>query len=197
MAIPTEPGRFSNWSGGRYSVRLVSVRPYIEKPYNFRLFKHYLATLVENYARNSARMSAWLAAEVSNPNCSWHKEPYPQEILAANQRQNVREIASAIRLANQYSNIVVAVAVGNEATVDWTDHFVPVERMIEHVRRAARAARIAVEENIPRQRAERLAEVVAAIQRAIHHRQPAERGVAPERLRGGSQGESHGRRHPA
>ena len=31
IAMPTEPGRRSSSSGGRYSVRLVSVRPYIEK----------------------------------------------------------------------------------------------------------------------------------------------------------------------
>ncbi len=37
--------------------------PYIAKPYNLRLYKHYLATLLENFARNSARMTAWLAAE--------------------------------------------------------------------------------------------------------------------------------------
>ena len=35
--------------------------------------------------------------------------------------------------------IVFSVAVGNEATVDWTDHFVPVPRMIEHVRRVRQA----------------------------------------------------------
>jgi hypothetical protein len=39
------------------------IQPYIERPYNARLFKHYLAVLVENYARNSARASAWLQAE--------------------------------------------------------------------------------------------------------------------------------------
>jgi hypothetical protein len=33
------------------------------------------------------------------------------------------------------------VAVGNEATVDWTDHFVPVPRMIEYVRRVKAAVR--------------------------------------------------------
>ena len=32
-----------------------------------------------------------------------------------------------------------SVAVGNEATVDWTDHFVPVPRMIEHVQRVKAA----------------------------------------------------------
>ena len=34
-----------------------------------------------------------------------------------------------------------SVAVGNEATVDWTDHFVPVHSMIDHVRRVKAAVR--------------------------------------------------------
>ena len=80
-------------------------------------------------------LGAWLAAEVSNPNCPWHKEPYPQEVLEANKLKNGREIESAIRLANQYSNIVAAVAVGNEALVDWNDHMVPVDSVIGYVRK--------------------------------------------------------------
>jgi len=39
------------------------IRPYIEQPYNLRLFKHFLATLVEDYTRDSALVSAWLQAE--------------------------------------------------------------------------------------------------------------------------------------
>jgi hypothetical protein len=42
---------------------MTGFRPYLEKPYNFRLFKHYLAQLVENYTRNSPRLGAWLQAE--------------------------------------------------------------------------------------------------------------------------------------
>jgi exo-beta-1,3-glucanase (GH17 family) len=34
---------------------------------------------------------------------------------------------------------VFSVAVGNECTVDWTDHFVPVPHMIEYVRRVKKA----------------------------------------------------------
>jgi exo-beta-1,3-glucanase (GH17 family) len=41
-------------------------------------------------------------------------------------------------MGRDQQRIVFAVAVGNEATVDWTDHFVPVERMIELVRRVKR-----------------------------------------------------------
>jgi exo-beta-1,3-glucanase (GH17 family) len=84
-------------------------------------------------------LGAWLAAEVDNPNCPWHKEPYPKEVLAANKLKNAREIESAIRLANQYSNIVVAVAVGNEVIVSWNDHMVPVDSVINYVRKVKKS----------------------------------------------------------
>ena len=84
-------------------------------------------------------LGAWLAAEVDNPNCPWHKEPYPKEVLEANKLKNAKEIESAIRLANQYSNIVVAVAVGNEALVDWNDHMVPVDSVIGYVRKVKKS----------------------------------------------------------
>ena len=84
-------------------------------------------------------LGAWLDAEVSNTNCPWLKQSFPQPVLDANKRKNAKEIESAIRLANQYSNIVVAVAVGNEALVDWNDHMVPVESVIRYVRQAKKA----------------------------------------------------------
>ncbi len=36
---------------------------YVQQSYNLRRFKHYLALVVEDYARNSPRMNAWLQAE--------------------------------------------------------------------------------------------------------------------------------------
>ena len=80
-------------------------------------------------------LGAWLSAEVSNPNCPWHPQPYPEEVLEANKRQNAEEIDRVVRLANQYRDVVVAVAVGNEALVSWNDHMVPVESIISYVRR--------------------------------------------------------------
>jgi len=38
-------------------------RPYLEKPYNMRLFKHYLTRLLENYTLNSPRIYTWLQME--------------------------------------------------------------------------------------------------------------------------------------
>lgn len=79
-------------------------------------------------------LGAWLDAEVNNPNCPWHPEPYTDEALEANKLKNAEEVALAISLAKQYPDIVAAVAVGNEALVSWNDHMVPVESVISYVR---------------------------------------------------------------
>jgi exo-beta-1,3-glucanase (GH17 family) len=86
-------------------------------------------------------LGAWLDAEVSNPKCPWHPEPYPAEVLARNKASNAAEVARAIRLAKQYPSIVAAVAVGNEALVDWNDHMVPVDSVIAYVRTVKKAIR--------------------------------------------------------
>lgn len=79
-------------------------------------------------------LGAWLSAERSNPNCPWMPEPYPDEVLEVNIRDNAIEVGRAIRLAQQYPDIVSSVAVGNEALVDWTDHLVPIESVMRYVR---------------------------------------------------------------
>ncbi len=79
-------------------------------------------------------LGAYLAAEMNNAGCPWGGV-YTEEALEANLRHNDAEIDRLIRLAREHEDTVFSVAVGNEATVDWTDHFVPVSRMIEHVRR--------------------------------------------------------------
>jgi exo-beta-1,3-glucanase (GH17 family) len=60
-------------------------------------------------------------------------------VLDANKLTNAKEIQSAMRLANQYSNIVVAVSVGNEALVDWNDHMVPADSVIRYVRQVKKS----------------------------------------------------------
>ncbi len=73
-----------------------------------------------------------MAAEMSNPNCPWGAN-FSEEALNANRQQNQDEVTRAINLANQYSSIVFSVSVGNEASVDWTDHMVPVDSLIDYV----------------------------------------------------------------
>jgi exo-beta-1,3-glucanase (GH17 family) len=83
-------------------------------------------------------LGAYLAAEMNNGGCPWGGT-YPEETLEANVAENGAELERLIALARRYEDIVFSVAVGNEATVDWTDHFVPVPRMIEYVRRVRQA----------------------------------------------------------
>lgn len=47
--------------------------------------------------------------------------------------ENAAQIATGIRLANAYKKIVVAVAVGNEILVSWSDHKLTEDKAIEYV----------------------------------------------------------------
>ncbi|MBL8305321.1 MAG: glycosyl hydrolase [Rubrivivax sp.] len=79
-------------------------------------------------------LGAYLAAEMNNFGCPWGGS-YPEDQLDANWRENDAELERLVQLARGHEDIVFSVAVGNEATVDWTDHYVPVPQMLEYVRR--------------------------------------------------------------
>jgi len=54
--------------------------------------------------------------------------------------QNEKQIASLIRLSNQYPDIIFAVNVGNEVLVDWSAHrFDKVENVLSYVKRVRQA----------------------------------------------------------
>ncbi len=72
-----------------------------------------------------------MAAEMSNPHCPWGAE-FDDETLAANRRGNEQGLERLVALSREYRNSVLAVSVGNEASVEWTDHMVPVERLVEY-----------------------------------------------------------------
>lgn len=73
-----------------------------------------------------------MAAEMSNPNCPWGAD-FSEHTLSENRQHNRDEVARAISLANRYPKIVFAVSVGNEASVEWTDHMVPVASLVAYV----------------------------------------------------------------
>ena len=75
-----------------------------------------------------------MLAEVSNPNCPWGAFHTNAE-LATNQQINSDEIDKLISLANCYSDIVFSVSVANESSVEWTDHLVPVEHLVDYAKR--------------------------------------------------------------
>jgi len=74
-----------------------------------------------------------MAAEMSNPHCPWGAD-FSEETISANRQNNCNEIHKMIQLANTHQDIVFSVSVGNEASVDWTDHMVPVERLVSYVK---------------------------------------------------------------
>ncbi|MEY2855080.1 MAG: hypothetical protein RL030_2212 [Pseudomonadota bacterium] len=78
-------------------------------------------------------LGAYLGAEMNNFGCPWGAT-FSEEQLEASRRENAAELERLVALARQYEDIVFSVAVGNEATVDWTDHFVPVAHMIDYVK---------------------------------------------------------------
>jgi len=85
-------------------------------------------------------LGAYINAEVNNYGCPWGGA-YSEEQLAKNKLANVSQIKKLIRLANQYPSIIFSLSAGNEACVDWTDHYVPVASVIRYVKMIKKEAR--------------------------------------------------------
>jgi exo-beta-1,3-glucanase (GH17 family) len=92
-----------------------------------------LALIAKHHLPFKVMIGAYIAAEANNPKCPWGGV-YEEEVLLRNRRENQVQLARAISLANRYPDIVSSVSAGNEATVEWTDHLVPVEHVIQYVR---------------------------------------------------------------
>ncbi len=90
-------------------------------------------------------LGLWLRAEVSNhEGCPWLDEPIPDAELAANVLLNQKEIAEGIRLANDFPDSVVAINVGNEARVEWNDHMVTDEALVDYIKQVQKAVDVPV-----------------------------------------------------
>ena len=85
-------------------------------------------------------LGAYIVAEVNNYGCPWGGA-YSEEQLEKNKIANVERIKKLIRLANQYPDIIFSLSAGNEACVDWTDHYVPVDSVIRYVRMIKKEAK--------------------------------------------------------
>jgi len=86
-------------------------------------------------------LGAFIEAEMNNFDCPWGGGVYTGEQLERNRENNDRKIQKLIRLAGQYPDIVFSLSVGNEACVDWTDHLVPVNRVVAFAHKVKAAAR--------------------------------------------------------
>lgn len=76
-------------------------------------------------------MGAYIEAEMNNFGCPWGGGMYDEEQLEANVNMNDKKIQRLIEWANEFPEIIFSSSVGNEACVDWTDHYVPVSRVVE------------------------------------------------------------------
>lgn len=76
-----------------------------------------------------------LISEVNNPGCPWNKTNYSEEELKQRAERNDRNIDELIRIANENSDVINAVSVGNENTPQWGENNVPIERLISFARR--------------------------------------------------------------
>jgi exo-beta-1,3-glucanase (GH17 family) len=85
-------------------------------------------------------LGADMLAEEANYNCPWGAN-YDEKTLIANRRENSHEVDRLISLANRYPEIISSVSVGNEASVDWSDHLVSVEKLLSYVRRIKAAVK--------------------------------------------------------
>lgn len=80
-------------------------------------------------------LGTYIVAEMNNYGCPWNGGIYEEKQLKENKKNNDLKIQRLIDWANQFPEIIFSVSLGNEACVDWTDHFVPVDRVIEFAKK--------------------------------------------------------------
>ncbi|CAN5653928.1 hypothetical protein BH10BAC3_BH10BAC3_10220 [soil metagenome] len=86
-------------------------------------------------------LGAYIEAEMNNFGCPWGGGVFEEEQLEVNQQRNSVKIQKLIDMANQFPEIIFSLSVGNEACVDWTDHYVPVKHVMEYTARVKKFAK--------------------------------------------------------
>ena len=84
-------------------------------------------------------LGAYIVAEKNNFGCPWGGT-HSEDGLMHNKAKNLRQIKKLIEFANKYPDIIFSLSAGNEATVDWTDHYVSVESIIAYVKMIKKGA---------------------------------------------------------
>lgn len=79
-------------------------------------------------------LGAYIEAEMNNFNCPWNAGTYSEEELEKNSKNNRKKIQKIIELGNANPDIIFSLSVGNEACVEWTDHYVHENSVLEYVR---------------------------------------------------------------
>ncbi len=85
-------------------------------------------------------LGAYINAEMNNFNCPWDGGIYSKTQLEKNLVTNSKKIDRLIDMANRYPEIACSLSVGNEACVEWTDHYVHENKVLEYVKRVQEKA---------------------------------------------------------
>lgn len=85
-------------------------------------------------------LGAYIEAEMNNFGCPWGGGIYDEAQLTLNRQKNDAKIQRLIDWANDFPHIIFSLSVGNEACVDWTDHYVPVSRVVDFAMRVKQHA---------------------------------------------------------
>ncbi len=109
MFFPWDMKRSFDSAGAAFYNGMPGFRPYLDKPYNMRLFKHYLTRLLENYTLNAARIYAWLQFE---ENAS---AQFPFNFSYANWFANRQ--SSAFNLLGPSRTVDFVIATGNRSPI--------------------------------------------------------------------------------
>jgi len=99
-----------------------------------------LEVIQKEHLNFKVMLGAYIVAEANNYGCPWGGS-YAEDQLQENKSINVQQIRKLIDLANKYPDIIFSLSAGNEACVDWTDHYVPVEKVIEYVKMIKKEAK--------------------------------------------------------
>ena len=86
-------------------------------------------------------LGAYIEAEMNNFGCPWGGGVYSEEQLEKNISGNKKKIHTLIEYANRFPDIIFSLSAGNEACVDWTDHYVPAVKVAEYATMVKQSAR--------------------------------------------------------
>lgn len=79
-------------------------------------------------------LGAYIVAEMNNFNCPWDGGVYSEDELNQNKTRNQEKIDRLIEFGNKYPEIIFSLSVGNEACVEWTDHYVHENKVTDYVK---------------------------------------------------------------
>lgn len=84
---------------------------------------------------------AYVEAEMNNFGCPWGGGVYSEVQLELNKKRNLKKINRLAELANRYPGIIISMSVGNEACVDWSGNYVPVQKVMEYTQLVKQSAK--------------------------------------------------------